>query len=343
MSTDGVCLKKYNTFGIPAKVKNLIIATTIDQIIEAYQCSQKINEPIIVLGEGSNVLFTEDFEGTVVINRLKGIQIQEQDDAWCLHVNGGENWHDLVEHTLRENMPGLENLALIPGCVGSAPVQNIGAYGVELKEVCEYVDLLNLNDGTVKRMSNEECHFGYRESIFKHLPEHVIVAVGFRLKKNWQPALHYGELRELNRNTVTPRRIFETVCKVRRSKLPDPKITGNAGSFFKGPIVSQNRAEELLRQYPDMPHYQHSNNQMKIPAGWLIDRCQLKGFRIGDAAVSATHALVLVNFGNAAGKDIVSVARHVRQKVAHTFGIYLEPEVRFIAAHGFITAKEALA
>lgn len=343
MSTDGVCLKEYNTFGISVKAKNLTIATTIDQIIQSYQCSQKIKEPFIVLGEGSNVLFTEDFEGTVVINRLKGIQIQEQDDAWCLHVNGGENWHDLVEHTLRENMPGLENLALIPGCVGSAPIQNIGAYGVELREVCEYVDLLNLNNGTVKRMSNEECHFGYRESIFKHLAEHVIVAVGFRLKKNWQPVLHYKELRELNSDTVTPHQIFETVCTVRRNKLPDPKITGNAGSFFKNPIVSQNRVEELLRQYPDMPHYQLSNNQMRIPAGWLIDRCLLRDFRIVGAAVSATHALVLVNFGNATGKDIVSVARHVRQRVVDTFKIYLEPEVRFIAAHGFIASKNALA
>lgn len=339
-----VSLKTYNTFGISAKAKNLVIAETIDQLIEAYQCSQKHDEPIIMLGEGSNVLFTEDFAGTVVINRLKGIQITEDEDAWHLHVGGGENWHELVEKTLCKNMPGLENLALIPGCVGSAPVQNIGAYGVELKQVCDYIDLLNLRDGTIKRMQNDECQFGDRESVFKHAfsTGYSIVSVGFCLKKKWQPVLHYGELKQLNNGTLTPRQVFDAVCSIRRSKLPDPKINGNAGSFFKGPVVSKGTAEHLLQQYPKMPHYRQSNDGVKIPAGWLIDRCQLKGFRIGDAAVSENHALVIINLGNASGTDIVSVARHVRQKVAETFGIWLEPEVRFIAARGIINAIEML-
>lgn len=346
MSAGGVSLENFNTFGLSVKASQVIVANTIEHMLKAWEDAQKRGLPLLVIGEGSNVLFTEDFAGTVIINRLKGVRITEDDSAWHVHVGAGENWHNLVEHTLGNSMPGLENLALIPGCVGAAPIQNIGAYGVELKEVCEYVDLLDLNDGTMKRIYNEQCGFGYRESIFKHEYKigYSIVSVGLRLNKNWQPALKYGELTKLNRNSVTPQQIFETVCRMRRSKLPDPKIMGNAGSFFKNPVLSAAIAKDLLHKHPNMPQYPQLNDDtVKVAAAWLIDFCQLKGFRVGDAVVHENQALVLANLGNASSKDIITLARYVRHKVADAFNIWLEPEVRFIATNGEVRSIDVLA
>lgn len=342
ISADGVSLKEYNTFGVAAKAVKVIVAATIDQIISAYQESQQCNCEFLVLGEGSNVLFTANFAGIVVINRLKGKQFKENDEAWYLHVSAGENWHHLIEWTLDNGMAGLENLALIPGCVGAAPNQNIGAYGVELNDVCEYVDLLNLNDATVQRLSNGQCEFGHRDSIFKRTYSigYVIVAVGFVLKKQWQPKLTYGDLAKLNHETITPRHIFDAVCRIRRSKLPDPKVLGNAGSFFKSVIVCKKTADELIERWPNMPRYHHSDDKVRIASGWLIEHCELKGFRIGDAAVHERHALVLVNLGNATSRDIVTLAHHVRRKVADVFGVWLQAEVQFIGYNGYIHWNE---
>ncbi|WON77212.1 UDP-N-acetylmuramate dehydrogenase [Serratia sp. UGAL515B_01] len=344
MSTESASLKNHNTFALPVNAAHLVIAEQIEMMIKAWQKAQKRQEPFLVLGEGSNVLFLEDFAGTVIINKLKGIETREEQDAWHLHVSAGENWHHLVSHTVKCGMPGLENMALIPGLVGSAPIQNIGAYGIELQQVCEYVDLLNLNTGGIDRMDPQRCEFGYRESIFKHefKEGYVIVGVGLRLKKQWDPLLSYGDLIKLDPQTVTPRQVFDAVCAMRRSKLPNPRITGNAGSFFKNPQVSAEVAERMFVQYPSMPYYPQVDGQVKLAAGWLIDQCSLKGYQVGGAAVHSQQALVLVNANNASSQDVVALARHVRNTVAERFGIWLEPEVRFIGAMGELDAVEVL-
>ncbi|HIF6628417.1 UDP-N-acetylenolpyruvoylglucosamine reductase [Acinetobacter baumannii] len=344
MSTESASLKNHNTFALPVNAAHLVIADRIELMLKVWQQTRKRQEPLLILGEGSNVLFLEDFSGTVMVNQLKGIDVREDNDAWYLHVSAGENWHDLVQYTLQAGICGLENLALIPGLAGSAPIQNIGAYGVELKDVCEYVDLLDFSTGAIDRIPAADCGFGYRESIFKHRFQtgHAIVGLGLRLSKQWQPKLSYGDLAKLDPATVTPLQVFESVCAMRRSKLPDPRETGNAGSFFKNPLVHAGKAAELITQYPGMPHYPQQDGQVKLAAGWLIDQCELKGYRIGGAAVHRQQALVLVNIDNAHSQDVVALARHVRKTVADKFGVWLEPEVRFIGATGELNAVVVL-
>ncbi len=345
MSREINSLKSFHTFGIDATAYQIIIAETTEALSHAWHQSQKAELPFLLLGEGSNVLFLENYTGIVAINRLKGIEIAERADAWHLHVAAGENWHALVEHTLEKGLAGLENLALIPGCVGSAPIQNIGAYGVELNQVCEYVDILNLQSGEMSRIDAQNCQFGYRDSVFKHhyREGYAIVAVGLRLNKLWQPVMTYGELTKLNSATVTAREIFTSVCQMRRSKLPDPRVTGNAGSFFKNPLVSAELAAIIADKFPNMPRYPQDDGQVKLAAGWLIDQCELKGYRHGGAAVHLQQALVLINQDNATGHDIVALAHHVRQRVGEKFNVWLEPEVRFIASMGEQDAVEVIA
>lgn len=337
-------LKSWNTFGINRSAARIICVESAAQLMDAWQQANTEELPVLILGEGSNVLFLEDYAGVVLINRIKGIEIREEPDAWHLHIGAGENWHELVRFTLEKGMPGLENLALIPGCAGSSPIQNIGAYGIELKQVCEYVDCIELATGDAQRLSAEACRFGYRDSIFKHeyQDRYAIVAVGLRLKKAWQPVLNYGDLTRLDPQTVTPRQVFDTVCRMRMSKLPDPKIAGNAGSFFKNPVVDVQIAAALLASFPDAPHYPQANGDVKLAAGWLIDRCQLKGQSIGGAAVHRQQALVLINENNATGQDVVSLARYVRQQVGAKFNVWLEPEVRFIGNKGEVNAVETI-
>ncbi|AUX74144.1 UDP-N-acetylmuramate dehydrogenase [Erwinia pyrifoliae] len=344
MSRQQNSLKPWNTFGIDAYANKISVADSIEALCQCWQQSVHQKEPVLLLGEGSNVLFLNDFHGQILINRIKGISITETTDAWLLHAGAGENWHQLVETTLDKGLAGLENLALIPGCVGSAPIQNIGAYGVELEQVCEYVDIVSLDDGVCQRLSAAECQFGYRDSVFKHhyREGYAIVAVGFKLNKSWRPVLSYGDLRNLDPLAVTPKQIFDAVCQMRRSKLPDPDITGNAGSFFKNPLVSAAIAAELHTRYPDIPQYPQKSGEVKLAAGWLIDRCSLKGFRVGGAAVHEKQALVLINTGTATGQDIVDLARTVRQRVAEKFNVWLEPEVRFIASQGETDAVKAM-
>ncbi|RPH20308.1 UDP-N-acetylmuramate dehydrogenase [Buttiauxella warmboldiae] len=338
-------LKPFNTFGIQAKASQIVIAETIQQLKEAWSETVAKNIPALILGEGSNILFLEDYSGTVIINRISGIEVTEQDDAWYLHVGAGENWHRLVEYTLQQGMPGLENLALIPGCAGSSPIQNIGAYGVELKSVCHYVDCVDLLSGEMHRLTNSQCQFGYRDSIFKHAYQdhYAIVAVGLRLAKVWQPVLTYGDLTGLEAEKVTPLEVFNAVCHMRSTKLPDPRINGNAGSFFKNPVVAAEQAEALLATFATLPHYPQADGSVKLAAGWLIDRCQLKGYQVGGAGVHQQQALVLVNVNNASSQDIVDLAHHVRQCVGKKFNVWLEPEVRFIGAKGEVSAVETIA
>lgn len=344
MSHQYPSLQADNTLGLAIRARDRILAETTEMILSAWRNARMKNEPFILLGEGSNVLFLEDFAGTVVLNRIKGIDIQEQDNAWKLHVGAGENWHALVEATLKKGIPGLENLALIPGMAGSAPIQNIGAYGVEFRDVCEYVDVLNLDTGATQRLHREVCAFGYRDSIFKHQYQqgYAIVAVGLSLNKRWQPVLTYGDLTRLNPATVTAWEVFHAVCHMRQSKLPDPRVTGNVGSFFKNPLISLEHAEKLKLACPDMPCYPQGNGEVKLAAGWLIDQCQLKGFRIGGAAVHQQQALVLINAEHATSQDIVALAKTVRERVGQKFDVWLEPEVRFIGAQGECNAVEAI-
>ncbi|MDR0805994.1 MAG: UDP-N-acetylmuramate dehydrogenase [Enterobacteriaceae bacterium] len=345
MTSPSVLIQNLHTFGLPIYAERVVTAESSEQLVDVWQQAKQQQYPLLLLGEGSNMLFLEDFSGWIVLNRIKGIKISESENFWHLHVGAGENWHQLVRYSLEQNLGGLENLALIPGCAGSAPIQNIGAYGVELKDVCEYVDLLNLDTGDIARIAAQDCQFGYRESIFKHQfrEGYSIVSVGLKLAKQWKPVLNYGDLRQLDPQTVTPMQVFDAVCAMRSSKLPDPKVTGNAGSFFKNPIVSAEIAAQILQQFPNAPHYPQIDGQEKLAAGWLIDACQLKGYRIGGAAVHQQQALVLINQDHATSHDVVALASYVRKQVAERFNVWLEPEVRFIGKFGERNAIEVLA
>lgn len=337
-------LQEKHTLALPVNARSVTIADSKEQIIDAWKKANQSDNPFLLLGQGSNVLFLEDFNGYVVINAIKGIEIQELDDDWLIHANSGENWHELIRYLLDKGIAGLENLALIPGCVGSAPIQNIGAYGIELKNVCAYVDLLDLTTGKIRRLTAEECEFGYRESIFKHQYRdgYAIIAVGLLLPKQWQPILTYGDLKSLDPNNVTPKAVFDCVCHMRKSKLPDPAELGNAGSFFKNPVVDEKLAQQILETNPNAPMYKQDDGTVKLAAGWLIDQCELKGYLIGGAAVHHKQALVIVNLGNATSQDIADLAGYVRCQVAKRFNVSLEPEVRFIAGYGEIDAVEFL-
>lgn len=337
-------LKSLNTFGIDVSAHQIITAEKTADLLRAWDASQKENRPFMILGEGSNVLFLEDYTGTIVVNKLNGINVTEDNNAWYLHVGAGENWHKLVEYSLQKELRGLENLAMIPGTVGSAPIQNIGAYGVELKQICDYVEVLNLKNGTIERIDAVKCQFGYRDSIFKHRYRegYAVIAVGLCLKKNWQPVTTYGELAKLNFTSVTAIEIFSKVCQMRCYKLPNPQINGNAGSFFKNPIVKTNHAAAIIRQYSKMPQYPQNSGEVKLAAGWLIEQCGLKGYCKGKAATHDKQALVIINQGNATGQDIVALAHDIRQRVGEKFNVWLEPEVRFIGANGEKDAVEVI-
>lgn len=337
-------LKPFNSFGIHAKAKLIYIAESIESLYQQWLDVKSKQLPVLVLGAGSNVLFINDFDGAVILNRIRGVQTIDTPEYWYVHAAAGENWHQLIELLLIKGIYGAENLALIPGCVGSAPIQNIGAYGLELKDLCEYVDILSLKTGVVTRIRAEECAFGYRDSIFKHQYQHshIIVGVGLKFSKQWAPKLTYGDLALLDVTTVTPQQVFNSVCNARKSKLPDPTITGNAGSFFKNPVIPAGKAQQLKQLYPMCPQYPQEDGTVKLAAGWLIDQCGLKGYQLGGAAVHTRQALVLINKDQATGQDIVSLAKHVSQTVFEHFGIRLEPEVRFIGRLGEINAMDCI-
>ena len=303
-----------------------------------------VRQPASVIDRrGQQYPVTADFDGLVIVNRLKGISVQETADAWLLHVAAGENWPALIQWTLQHQMPGMENLALIPGTVGAAPVQNIGAYGVEFCQFCEYVDTWHFADGHRQRYSAAACQFGYRDSLFKHaLHDQVIItAVGLRIPKQWQPVVEYGPLKALGAK-ATAEQIFMTVCELRQSKLPDPTLLGNAGSFFKNPVVSATQAAALKQQHPAIPCFAAGEGQNKLAAGWLIDQAGLKGFRLGNAGVHRDQALVLVNQGNASAAEILQLAKYVASTVKQQFSVQLEPEVRFIGSAGEINSLQAI-
>ncbi|WP_373776989.1 UDP-N-acetylmuramate dehydrogenase [Glaesserella sp.] len=334
-------LTPFHTFHLPAKAQQIIVFDTQEQLLAEWQKAYQAEQPVLLLGQGSNVLFLEDFDGTVLVNQLKGITQREDQQFHYLHIAGGENWHELVQWTLAQGMGGLENLALIPGVVGSAPIQNIGAYGVEFERVCDYVDVLNLKNGEILRLTKQACRFGYRESIFKqqYRDHYAIVAVGIKLAKAWQPVLNYGSLAQFDPQKVTPTEVFDEVCAVRRSKLPNPDEVGNAGSFFKNPVVDFEKFQQIQTACPTIPSYPQADGSVKVPAGWLIDQANLKGYQIGGAAVHTKQALVLINKENATGADVLALAREVRRRVREQFSIELHPEVRFIGKYGEVDSE----
>ena len=336
-------LKNVHTFSIEQTCDVLVEVTSVDELISVYQDPQWSALPKLMLGKGRNMLFTEHFSGLVIIKRLSGIELTESSESYSLHVSGGEDWPCLVEWSVDHGLGGLENLAMIPGCSGSAPIQNIGAYGVELQDVCEYVDILCLDTYTVKRLNKEECLFGYRDSIFKHAlyGKAIVVAIGLTLAKEWKPCNHYGPLKSLPTETLSPRSIFDEVCAIRSSKLPDPSVQGNAGSFFKNPVITKDHFDRLSALFPNIVGYE-SNDMIKVAAGWLIDQCQFKGVIEGGAQVHPNQALVIINYDEASAVDILKLAARVRQAILDKFDIPLEHEVRFMGQDSETNLDKAL-
>ncbi len=329
-------LKDYNTFGIDAKARFFISVSEISELKEALQ--SKIHPTIFILGGGSNMLLTKDIDALVIHINFKGIKVLKSDkNETMLEVQAGENWHEFVLYCINNNYGGVENMSLIPGNVGTAPIQNIGAYGVELKDVfvqCAVLDMQNLE---MRVFGKEECDFGYRNSIFKNAAKgrFVITSVQFKLtNSSHNLSTSYGVIKQkLEDNEIenpTIKDISDAVIAIRKSKLPDPAELGNSGSFFKNPVVNTETFQKFRNQYPNAPYYEVSSTQFKIPAGWLIEQAGFKGQRYGDAGVHKNQALVLVNYGNATGTEIWELAMKIQKKVREDFGIYIEPEVNVI-------------
>lgn len=291
----------------------------------------------LILGGGSNILFTEDFKGTILKNNLKGIEILSENDSnvW-IRARSGEIWHELVLYCVERGWAGIENLALIPGTAGAAPIQNIGAYGVEIQSVLEEVEALDIAGETIKTIGNSDCRFGYRDSIFKQEAKGKFFITGIVLKLSKKPVLQtsYGDIQEVlrTRHITQPQigDVCQAVITIRKQKLPDPSAMGNAGSFFKNPVIPQDRFEQLRSRHPDLRYFPVDAQHVKIPAAWLIEQCGWKGYRDGDAGVHRNQALVLINYGSATGKQIVTLAQKIIHSVEETFGIELTPEVNIL-------------
>lgn len=329
-------LTPHNTFGIACTCNEFVIAEHESEWPDIVQKSLSHPQPLLVLGEGSNVLFGEHYEGVVAQHGPGKIEIHDVDDTTVeVVVGAGANWHGLVQHAVVNKLGGIENLALIPGSVGAAPVQNIGAYGVEFRDVVVSVHGYDMRTKTFRTLSADECEFGYRDSIFKRelAGLFVITEVKIRLQKHSSPNISYGALKAQIQSLhpdkpVDIAAVYDAVCAVRISKLPVPSLVGNAGSFFKNPVVALLELQELQQRYQDVPHFGVSETHVKIPAGWLIDQAGWKAYRKGDAGVWPHQALVLVNYGNASGRDIHELALEIERDVLQKFGIQLEREVR---------------
>jgi UDP-N-acetylmuramate dehydrogenase len=332
-------LKKYNTFGLNYKADYLIHIGSEDQAASIFNGSLPCLRPVMVLGGGSNILFTSDFKGTILYPEIEGIKIEENESSHgyvIVSAGAGVNWDAFVEWTVNNDFGGLENLSLIPGKVGATPIQNIGAYGVEVKDLITQVRSISTDDGALRIFTNSECEFGYRNSIFKNAlkGKYLVTRVSFKLTSNTVLNLSYGSLKdEVGKlGVVNLKNVRQAVINIRQSKLPDPEIIGNAGSFFKNPVVESSIAIKLKKTFPSMPSYPDSEGYMKLASGWLIDQCGWKGIRRGDAGVHDKQALVLVNYGNATGKEIYDLSEEIRESVFNKFGIWLEREVEIIGA-----------
>jgi UDP-N-acetylmuramate dehydrogenase len=329
---ENVSLKPYNTFGIDVTAKWLGRFGSADELAEGADWASA--RPLLILGGGSNILFRGEFEGVVLLNEVKGIeQVDEDDDYVYVRAGAGENWDGLVQYCIGRGWAGLENLSLIPGNVGAAPMQNIGAYGVEVRDVFWELEAWGIEERKMRTFTLSDCEFGYRESVFKRRlkGQYVILSVILRLRK--QPIFHtsYGALREeLAGQELSIRAIADAVIRIRRSKLPDPAEIGNAGSFFKNPTVPADIFERLKADFPGIVGYPTEGFDIKLAAGWLIEQCGWKGFRRGDAGVHARQALVLVNYGNATGEELYALSEEVLQSVTLKFGVVLEREVNIV-------------
>jgi UDP-N-acetylmuramate dehydrogenase len=329
----GVSLKPFNTFGLPAVAQQLVrIAGDADvrRVVDHPDLGRAAK---FILGGGSNIILTRDMPQVVLKVEVRGLRlVDERADAWIVEAGAGEGWHDLVAWTLAQGLPGLENLALIPGTVGASPVQNIGAYGLELKDRFESLDAVDLVTGRSVTLGAEICAFGYRDSVFKHslAGRTLITRVRFRLPRPWQPVLGYLDIERKMRETgvaaPSAQQIFDWVCAIRRAKLPDPAVIGNAGSFFKNPVVTPEQCRDIIGRDPEIVHYPMPDGSVKLAAGWMIDACGWKGKSVGQAAVYERQALVLVNRGGAIGSEVMTLARAIQESVYGRFGIRLEPE-----------------
>lgn len=339
---ENISLKLYNTFDINAKAKYFATFCSLDDLRELLLTSDQLQTTnyklqTLVLGGGSNILFTKNFDGLVLKNNLKGIKAIYEDETFhYVKAAAGESWHQLVMHCINHNYAGLENLSLIPGNVGASPIQNIGAYGVELKDAFEELEAYHINEKCVVNFSVQDCKFAYRESVFKrnHKDQFIILSVTYRLRKQPVYNTSYGavqqELEKMGVKELSIQAISQAVINIRSSKLPDPKKIGNAGSFFKNPTIPTNHFNELKKAYTNMPGYAVEENYVKIAAGWLIEQCGWKGFRSGDAGCHAKQALVLVNYGNAKGNEILELSETIINSVRNKFDIQLEREVNIV-------------
>ena len=328
-----VSLKPYNTFGVDVKARDLVTIDNEDELRNLVR--QVYADELFIISGGSNMLLTRDLDKTVVLINNKGIKVhQETEDYVLVDVEAGENWHELVLWAVYHGYGGIENLALIPGCVGTSPIQNIGAYGVELKDTFQQCEAIQVQTGEKRFFTNAECQFGYRDSIFKNelANQYIITRVRFKLEK--QPHNVQSDYRSLKnylkeKNISDPgiKDIANAVTEIRRSKLPDPNKIGNSGSFFKNPVVDDRKFKTLQERYPEIPHFKQSDHKVKVPAGWLIEQCGFKGYRKGDAGVHQKQALVLVNHGKASGQEILELSKNIRRDVKEKFNITLSREV----------------
>ena len=328
-------LKSLNSFGIDVNADNFY---SVENLSELFKFLKTKPSNLFILGGGSNILFTKNVEGTVLHINLKGIEVLKESNFFSeVKVSAGENWHDFVLWSIDKNLGGLENLSLIPGNVGTAPIQNIGAYGVELKDNFVSCEAVNLSTLEIETFTNLECKFRYRNSIFKSEKkgEYIIISVTFKLtNKNHKIKTSYGDIKkQLEKNSIKHPKIkdiSDAVILIRKSKLPDPKVIGNAGSFFKNPIINSKTFSTIIKQFPNIPNYKISNDEIKIPAGWLIEKAGFKGKKFNTYGVHDKQALVLVNYGNASGKEILELSKLIQKTIITIFGIKLEREVNII-------------
>ena len=338
-------LKEHNTFGIDAKCKRFIEFEDVEEAIEVAKILRESATPYIIIGGGSNLLLTKDFDGIVVRSGIlhtgTGTLCNSSLDytaflSPCVKFGSGEVWDDVVAYCVKQGWYGMENLSLIPGDVGASAVQNIGAYGVEAKDLIDSVEAVEIATGQVVTISGKDCGYGYRQSKFKHewKNRYLITHVTYQLSTTFQPHLDYGNIRqELEKKGITEptaQQVRDIIIDIRNAKLPDPKVMGNAGSFFMNPIVTKDKYETLAAQYPTMPHYEVDGSHEKIPAGWMIEQCGWKGKSLGRAGVHDKQALVLVNRGGATGAEIVALCDAIRKDVKAKFGIDIHPEVNII-------------
>jgi UDP-N-acetylmuramate dehydrogenase len=331
-----ISLKPFHTFGLNVTASEFIQLSSIADVEQAYK-KGLFHKEHLILGGGSNVLFTGDFKGLILHNSLRGIDVlEETNEHVILDVQSGENWHELVLHCVEKRWHGIENLSLIPGSVGAAPIQNIGAYGIEIKDVLESVEFFDLNDGKTVRLKNEACDFGYRDSVFKRSLKGKVFILSIRLKllKKAQVNTSYGAISAIleERGIEDPnlKDVSDAVISIREQKLPDPKVLGNSGSFFKNPIVPKSLANSIQKKYPDVKIYPVTDTEVKVPAGWLIEKCGWKGKVVGQTGSHKNQALVLVNYGNASGEEVYQLAKDIIASVKEQFDIELVPEVNII-------------